>query len=175
MESTSAVVQEGLEYKKQLLNLLETGKIALSDLANITISSDEEDSSDVSDGKETGENSSSKNDEKTADDNNEGEMKSFESKFAETQASLVAIPSLVAQLNTELEMLSQNKVVVRTLPSKDDDLDAFIWKFNITIDWNNAKYPLPIQEVQNIKELNEALDDEPTYHHVVSNIFLFGR
>lgn len=118
--------------------------------------------------KESGK-SSTKNDEITADaQSNKNEVMEFQNNFAEAQKCLEQILSLIAQLNTELGMVTENRTVVQTLPSNDDALEAFIWKFNITIEWKNDKYALPIQRVEDIEKLNETLNDEAIYHDVVS-------
>lgn len=166
MKSTSEAVTEGYEYKRGLIKLLQSGKISLNDIAKITIS-DEEDSNDGFDEKESG-TSPTKNDVITADaQSNKNEVMEFQNNFAEAQNCLEQIPSLIAQLNTELGMVT-NRTVVRTLPN-DDNLDAFIWKFNITFQWKDEQHPLPIQNARNIQDLNDALNDEATYQHVVSD------
>lgn len=147
---------EGYEYKKGLLKLLQSGKIALSDLKEINISSDEEDTNDESDVATNAETT-----ERTAEVKKE--MTKFD--FDEAQKSLDDIPSLVAQFNTELEFLSRDRMVLQT---NDCDLEEFVWRFNITIEWQNVKYTLPIQRVDDIQKLNDALSDEAIYHYVVS-------
>lgn len=133
-------------------------------MKNISISSDEEDD-EQEDERET-EQSVAETIEATAED--EEHNVNFGANLIEARKLLDEIPSLVAKLNTELDMLAKNRIVVRSLPSNDDGLDAFIWKFNITIEWGNQKYPLPIQQAEDIEKLNDALNDESIYHYVVS-------
>lgn len=161
-------VDEGLAYKQKLLKLLDAGKINLSDL-EITVSSDEENSDDI----ELNGSPDSRTNEIIQESNHvqtsaEDEENDFQMKYHELQKTLNDIPSVIAQLNTELEMLSRSTITVETLPSNDKVLDAFFWKFSITIEWEDESFSLPIQRVEDIEKLNTALTDETIYHHVVS-------
>lgn len=48
-------------------------------------------------------------------------------------------------------------------------METFVWKFNITIEWKNKEtLALPIQQMEDIEKLNDALNEEEIHHTVVS-------
>lgn len=159
--------QEGLDYKKTLLKLIETGKLNLRDLNGNTI--------ELSDGEEEESNSENEPAEREKEKEKEEEEKeekkddeNFQAKFLEMKKKLDEFPNIIAKLNTELRMMTKGTPVVAALQSRNSDLDAFIWKFNISFDWDNKNIRLPISLVDDIKILNAALTDEIIYHDIVS-------
>lgn len=166
MDSTiNSEPSEGLAFKKNLMKLLKSNNITLNDLEINISSSDEE----ISDGDDDFLRKTPKNIETTAEDKDKNEVKNnFQIEFTQAQKSLDEIPTLLALFNTEMEMLSKDRMLVRTLPSEDDDLEEFIWKFHIKIECENNEYHLPIQRVEDIEKLNDTLNDEAIFHKVVS-------
>lgn len=111
MNSEEVSVNEDFEYKKGIEKLGQAGEIDRSVTSNM--SSDDENSDESTE--ENTKKSPTKSIETTA--GNKDQLKHFQPKFVEVQESLDEIPSLLAQFNTELEMLFESKMVVRTLPS----------------------------------------------------------
>lgn len=152
--------KEGLEYKKQLLDIMRKAKITkLSDLIDITSESEVSDSS--SSEEEINIKNSAVNKVKkvaTCD---------FQTKIIEMKEYLDKLPELTAKLNTELNMMNRNESQIITA-SAINSFDQFIWRFNITFEWDDKKIPLPIKNSSDIIPLNTTLGEELTYHQVVS-------
>lgn len=158
--------EEGLAYKKQLLQLLKSKNIDLNDLISL-------DSSDDDDDDEGGAKNrilSDETDAKTIELNGkftpaEDDKQNFQVKFIELKKSIDSeIPTAIAKLNAELELMKKSTTYVQPVASVD--LDAFIWKFRVTFEWESKKYSLPIQ-AEDIEKLEGALFDELTYHDIV--------
>lgn len=170
--------EESSVYRKGIVKLIQAGKINLNDLAEIEISSEEEsdkeDLNDVPEKVQTNENSNSieksaeKNETPNSNENSAEVEKDFEPIYRGAQKTLDDIPTVVAQLNTELDILLRGENAMGTMSSNHNDLEEFIWRFHITFEWNNEHISLPIQRTEDIEKLNSALNDAPTYHRVVS-------
>lgn len=162
--------REGLDYKKELVNLIESGKLKLADLNGniIDLSNEEENEEPKSENIPA---KSEQEEEEEECDNN------FQSKFLGMKKKLDDFPIIIAKLNTELNMMTKAIPAVGSLSSDDENLEAFIWKFNISFEWNNKNICLPISSVEDIKTLDEALTDEKIHHDVVcfNSYILFSR
>lgn len=157
--------QEGLEYKKQLLDLIR--KAGINNISELTSESIDSDSTSED------ENSSAteSNIANSAGGHIEREdMCDFRSKIIEMKHYFDEFPTLAAQLNTELEMMANEPRVIAASSANDPSLEQFIWKFDITFEWEEKNILLPIQDASEITALNSALTDELIYHAVVSFI-----
>lgn len=154
--------QDGLEYKRALIKLLERGRLNLTDLeGNLIDLSKEEEEEDVT----KSENESAET------ENEEGEegAKNFQSKILEMKEKLDEFITMVAKLNTELNMMTKAIPAVGAFCHLEDvNLESFVWKFNINFEWDNKNVCLPILLVDDIKILDDALADEIIYHDIVS-------
>lgn len=127
--------EEGLDFKKKLLEFLKSNKVNLTDLKiDITSSEDEEENekeAEVVD--ETHSKIGEKNKSSTpAEDDNDN----FQAKFIELKKCLdTELPTAIAKLNTELKMMSKGVTIVQPLSS--NELDAFIWQFHVSFEWEN--------------------------------------
>lgn len=161
---------EGLDYKKQLLALLKSNKIDLSDLQPIDINSSEDETEEEKDdqascNKETASEIVDSNAQSSS-----AVKEIFQTEFIRLQKFIDdELTATTAMLNTELEMLAKRPTVIGS--SIDADMDGFIWKIRIQFEYENEHFSLPVQQVEHIEKLDKALFNEVTYQSIVSLVF----
>lgn len=96
------------------------------------------------------------------------EVQNLQAKLLELKECMDNFPTAISKLSAELGMLPN---VASSSLVNNGNSESFIWRFNISFEWNEKNIALPLKQPEDIDELNTALTDEHVYLDVVSSLF----